>query len=237
VSTADIDRIRKHYGALRDEELLRTAVLEGGTLVAPAQEVVRDVLLQRFGPPLDLVQRERERTGKLWGRIQQIQTFSRLRGPHEPVLGGGRDVPPYDGVVLLADQGLGFVPSSPPRPEEIFPTLPQDGPMSGWWEGLLDATDIPADQRDARALYRLPLSLRALLDPTAAWIALSNLKQLELRGLELRVVVDGAGDALCRVPTPAPEFLGRWTTQYDIPLVERTDEKVADRVRGFFRRE
>ncbi len=131
MSTADIDRIRKHYGALRDEELLRTAVLEGGTLVAPAQEVVRDVLLQRFGPPLDLVQREQERTGKLWGRIQQIQTFSRLRGPHEPVLGGGRDVPPYDGVVLLADRGLGFVPSSPPRPEEIFPTLPQDGPMVG----------------------------------------------------------------------------------------------------------
>ncbi len=75
------------------------------------------------------------------------------------------------------------------------------------------------------------------MDPTAAWIALANLKQLELRGLELRVVVDGAGDALCRVPAPAPEFLGRWTTQYDIPLVERTDERVTDRVRGFFRRD
>ncbi len=239
MSTADIDRIRDHYGALRDGELLRAAVLEGGTLVTEAQEVVREVVRQRFGTPADLVQREREQLGKVWGRIQQVQTFSRLRGPNEPVLGGGRDIPPYDGVIFLTDSGFGFVPSSPPRPEEIFPTLGDHTPgsMAQWWDTLLDAAQIPADQRDAQALYRLPLSLRARLDPTASWISKADLNHLELRGLDLRVVVDRAGDALCRVPTPAPEFLGRWTAQFDISLVHRSDEKVTDRVRGFFRRD
>jgi hypothetical protein len=239
VNNADIDSIRKHYGSLRDGELLRAAVLEGGTLIAPAQEVVREVVLERLGPPAALVQRHLEQMGKVWGRIQQVQTFSRLRGPNEPVLGGGRDVPPYDGVIFLADRGLGFVPSSPPRPEEIFPTLSDHTPgsMAQWWDGLLDAAAVPADQRDGQALYRLPLSLRARLDPTAAWIAKGDLKHLELRGLDLHVVVDGAGDALCRVPAPAPEFLARWGAQFDIRLVERTDKKVTDRVRGWIRRD
>jgi hypothetical protein len=236
VSTADIDSIRKHYGALRDGELLRAAVLEGGTLVAPAQEMVRDVVHQRFGTPAALVQRERKHTGNRWGRIQQVQTFSRLRGPHEPVL-GVRGVPPYDGVILLSDQGVGFVPSAPPRPEEIFPSLPERGPIGAWWVEILTAAAIPADLRDARAIYRLPLSLRAHLDPTAAWIAMDNLDRLELRGLDLRMVVSGAGDALCRVPAPAPEFLARWGAQFDVTLRDRGDKGVTSRVRGWLRRD
>ena len=55
MSRADPDTIREHYGALRDGELLRAAVREGGTLVEPAQEVVREVVQQRLGTPAELV--------------------------------------------------------------------------------------------------------------------------------------------------------------------------------------
>lgn len=238
MSKADLDRIREHYGALRDGELLRAAVGEGGTLVASAQEVVRDVVQQRLGAPADLVQSERRRTGRLWGRIGQVQTFSRLRGPNEPVL-GGRDVPPYDGMILLTDQGLGFVPSSPPALTELFPTLPEpdQGPMGDWWTSLLDAAAIPEDLRTTQSVFRLPLCLRARLDPSSAWIALGDLERLDLRGLDLRVVVSGAGDAVCRVPEPAPEFLGRWGTQLGVTLQDRADEGVRSRVRGWLRRD
>lgn len=240
MSTVDLDKIREHYRALRDGELLRVAMVEGGGLVSAAQEVVQEVVQLRFGTPAELIQREREKTGSLWGRIQQVQTFTRLRGPLEPVL-GSRDVPPYAGVILLTLQGFGFVPSDPPNPREIFPTLPShdfgSGAMATYWDDLLAAAGIPEDQRDAGALYRLPLSLRAGLDPSSAWIALSALDRLELRGPELRVIVSGAGDAVCRVPAPAPEFLGRWGEQQNVTLVDRGDEGVTSRVRGWLRRD
>jgi len=193
-----------------------------------------------LGTPTELLTREREITGQLWGRLQQVQTLTRLRGPLEPML-GTRDVPPYDGVILLFDQGLGFVPTSPPNPEELFPTLrdldPDHGPLGAWWTEVLDAAAVPPALRDARAIYRLPLSLRARLDPTAAWIGLGTLARLELRGLELRAVVDGAGDAVCRVPADAPELLGDWGAQFDVTLQDRGDEGVTQRVRGWLRRD
>lgn len=237
MSTADLDRIHQHYLALRDDALLRTAILEGGTLVEPAQEVVRGVVEERLGRPVALVTGATESMGKLWGRIQQVRTFSRLRGPQDPVL-GSQDVSPGDGVLLLSDGGLGFVPLSPPPPAELFPTLPEpgQGPMGAWWQVLLNAAAVPAELRDARAVVRLPLALRARLDPTSAWIPLGALERLELRKLDLQVVVTGAGDAVCHLPPPAPEFLGRWGTQFDVTLHEHSDAGVASRVRGWLRK-
>lgn len=238
MSQANVDRIRQHYEALHDDELLRTAILEGGTLVEPAQEVVRKVVEERLGRPVALVTGATGSMGKLWGRIQEVRTFTRLRGPLDPVL-GARDVSPGDGVLLLSDRGLGFVPLSPPPPTELFPTLPEpgQGPVGAWWQALLNAAAVPAELRDARAVYRLPLALRARLDPTSAWIPLDSLERLELQQLDLQVVVAGAGDAVCRLPPPAPELLGRWGTQFHVTLHERDDTGVASRVRGWLRRD
>ncbi len=238
MSNADLERILKHYRALHDDELLRAAILEGGTLVEPAQQVVRQVALDRLGTPAAMLSTAGASMGKLWGRIQQVRTFSRLRGPQDPVL-GVRDVSPADGVILLSDRGLGFVPLSPPRPEELFPTLPEPGhgPMGDWWLELLNAAAVPDELRDARAIFRLPLALRARLDPTTAWIPLDSVERLELRKLDLQVVVSGAGDAVCRLPAPAPEFLGRWGEQFEVELRDRGEEGVKSRVRGWLRRD
>ena len=173
MSTVDLERIRAHYAALRDGELLRVAMVEGGALVPAAQEVVQEVVRQRFGTPAELIQREREKTGSLWGRIQQVQTFTRLRGPLEPVL-GGRDVPPYAGVILLTNQGFGFVPSDPPNPREIFPTLPSHDSGSGAMAtggvrsggGVTGSVDWRAMRIEATAVTKTTRIATARIPPT-----------------------------------------------------------------------
>ena len=231
----DSKAIRKHFLELRDDVLLEEALLRSEGMSEAAQEVACDVLNERLGGTSALLERERKRSGRLWGRIMEVRTFTQLRGEGEPVL-GGRDIPPFDGVVLLSDQGLGFLPV-PPQPLPDGVSLPEDdGPIKSWWEALLDAAGAPPGQPPPPPLVRLPLSLRATLDPTTAWIDKTLIHRLALEDLDLRVVVPHGRDVVCRLPPPAPEFLERWVKVVNVPLVEESHGGLMDRVAGWFRK-
>lgn len=211
----DRQTLRARYGGLRDDALLREALRESGDLVLPAREEIAEALSRRFGPFDGLVAREAARAGSLWGRIHHTLGFARLRAPGEPML-GGRDVPPYDGILFLATGGLGFLPTSASSAETFLDFAPEalEGPIAAWL-GPTGARPVtpPGAPRP------LPLPLRARLDEATAWIDAAVIVGIGPHRRELRVHVARGGDAVFRLEEAAQrEVLGRWAEHVGIPF-------------------
>jgi len=216
-STVDIQLLRERLSVLRDDELLRQALLAPGDFTLEALGVLAEILAERFGPFSALWKREVERTGNLVARLPDVRGFARLRGPGEPVL-GGPDVPPYDGMLFLATGGVGFVPTSA-SPDTVFQDFAREafeGPVAEWLGP--QGTEWP--QNAPREGPRpLPLPLRARLDPATAWIDRTRLLELSLGRQEWRLRAQDAADAVFRlVEHEGREALEAWSAGVGLPL-------------------
>jgi len=211
------EELKKRYCELQDDALLREALIGAGELTPLGREAIAEALASRFGPYRELSGREVDRAGQLVGRLHDTRGFARLRAPGEPLL-GGRDVPPYDGILFLATGGLGFLPTSAPAEQAFVDFAPaaQSGPIAAWLgpEGL--AWPEGVDQGGPRPL---PLPLRARLDPGAAWIDVASIDRVAPARRELRVYVREGADAVFRLPEPKPlQMLKRWAAHVERPF-------------------
>jgi hypothetical protein len=210
-------QLKERFAALRDEDLLRQALVRTAELRPEAQVVIAEVLQERFGPYRVLAAQEVERAGQLIGRIRQVKGFSRLRAPGEPVL-GGPDVPPYDGILFLATGGLGFMPrdTAPEQTFHDFDPAALQGPVSRWLgpEGLLRPSEVPEE-----APRPLPLPLRARLDPASAWIDRDTMERLTRDKREWHLHVPEGADAVFRLTEASDsDLLHTWAQQVELPL-------------------
>lgn len=193
----DPQLVRQRFSQLRDNELLRQALLSPCDLLPAAQAALAEVLAVRFGPFSTLWEREMARTGDLVARLPDVRGFARLRGRGEPVL-GGRDVPPYDGMLFLTTGGVGFLPTSA-SPDTVFGDFGPgafEGPIAEW----LGPRGIEWPQGAPRGGPRpLPLPLRARLDPATAWIDRAHLEELSFTRRQWRFRAEGVADAVFRL--------------------------------------
>lgn len=213
----DPQLLRQRLLELRDDELLRQALLDPCALLPGAQAVLAEVLAARVGTFAALWDREMERTGALVSRLPDVRGFARLRAPGEPVL-GGRDVPPYDGILFLATGGVGFLPTSasPDTVFQDFGTCAFEGPIAEWLGPKGSQWPQGAPRGGPRPL---PLPLRARLDPATAWIDRASLAALTRTRQGWRLEAEEVADAVFRLAEDEDrEPLEAWAARVDLPL-------------------
>lgn len=95
------DQMRAAWGRRTDEELLRAYFTE--ELSAAGSRVVAELVAEKVGSIPEFVAGFASLQGEITARI-------RVRACHVSSALGGRDLPPMKGVVLLAANGIGFLP-------------------------------------------------------------------------------------------------------------------------------